>query len=187
MGATGHELGRKYTNHEWMYLHSSLRIKSVIHNAAKSVNRSILKKSRHLGFGVFEVHSSMPLCLRKLLKVSKWVCQPWALSNQLTDGGRGEDRDSESFEGVHFTFHTLQLIMSLKTIPPPEIGSTIRHSLYISLIYSLKILRNVIRRWQLTLWYSFVKLWRAALQFWTFVELTDRIKIQKTRILRFSA
>jgi len=40
-----------------MYLQS---IKSVKHNAAKSVNRSILKKSRHLGFGVFIVHSSMP-------------------------------------------------------------------------------------------------------------------------------
>ncbi len=39
-----------------MYLHS---IKSVKHNAAKSVNRSILKKSRHIGFGVFIVHSSM--------------------------------------------------------------------------------------------------------------------------------
>ncbi len=35
-------------------------IKYVKHNAAKSVNRSILKKSRHIGFGVFIVHSSMP-------------------------------------------------------------------------------------------------------------------------------
>ncbi len=34
-------------------------IKSVNHNAAKSVNRSILKKNRHLGLGVFIVHSSM--------------------------------------------------------------------------------------------------------------------------------
>jgi hypothetical protein len=34
-------------------------IKSVKDNAAKSINRSILKKSRHLGFGVFIVHSSM--------------------------------------------------------------------------------------------------------------------------------
>jgi hypothetical protein len=39
-----------------MYLQS---IKSVKHNAAKSVNRSILKKSRHIRFGVFIVHSSM--------------------------------------------------------------------------------------------------------------------------------
>ncbi len=36
-------------------------IKSVKHNAAKSVNRSILKKSRHIGFGVFIVQSSMEL------------------------------------------------------------------------------------------------------------------------------
>ncbi len=40
-----------------MYLQS---IKSVKHNPAKSVKkRSILKKSRHKGFGVFIVHSSM--------------------------------------------------------------------------------------------------------------------------------
>ncbi len=43
-----------------MYLQS---IKSVKHNAAKSVNGSILKKSRHLGFGVFTVHSSMAFSL----------------------------------------------------------------------------------------------------------------------------
>jgi len=41
---------------EWKYLQS---IKSVKHNAANSVNRSILKKSWHIGFGVFIVHSSM--------------------------------------------------------------------------------------------------------------------------------
>jgi hypothetical protein len=41
-----------------MYLQS---IKSGKHNAAKSVNRSILKKSRHIGCGVFIVHSSMIL------------------------------------------------------------------------------------------------------------------------------
>ncbi len=39
-----------------MFLQS---IKSVKHNAAKSVNRSILKKSQQLGFGVIIVHSSM--------------------------------------------------------------------------------------------------------------------------------
>jgi hypothetical protein len=39
-----------------MYLQS---IKSVKHNVAKSVNRSILKQSRHLGFGVFTAHSPM--------------------------------------------------------------------------------------------------------------------------------
>ncbi len=51
-GATVHKL--------WMYLNS---IKSVKHNAAKSVNRSFLKKSRHLGLGVFIVHSSMRFIL----------------------------------------------------------------------------------------------------------------------------
>ncbi len=56
-----------------MYLQS---IKSVEHNAAKSVNRSILKKSRHLGFCVFIVHSSLgqtndhlPNCMFKMLTV----------------------------------------------------------------------------------------------------------------------
>jgi hypothetical protein len=39
-----------------MYLQS---IKSVKQNAAKYVNRSTEKKSRHIGFGVFIVHSSM--------------------------------------------------------------------------------------------------------------------------------
>jgi hypothetical protein len=39
-----------------MYLQS---IKSVKHNATKSVYRSILKKSRHYGFSVFIVNSSM--------------------------------------------------------------------------------------------------------------------------------
>ncbi len=39
-----------------MYLQS---IKSVKHSAAKSINRSILKKSRHIGFGVFIVNWSM--------------------------------------------------------------------------------------------------------------------------------
>jgi hypothetical protein len=52
MGATTvHKLGRN-TNYE--YIQS---IKSVNHNAAKSVNWSILKKSQHIGFGI--VHSSM--------------------------------------------------------------------------------------------------------------------------------
>jgi hypothetical protein len=39
-----------------MYLQS---IKSGKDNAAKPVNRSILKKSRHIGFGVIIIHSSM--------------------------------------------------------------------------------------------------------------------------------
>ena len=42
-------------------------IKSVKHNAAKSVNRSILKKSRHIGFGVFIVHSSLAESIAPLL------------------------------------------------------------------------------------------------------------------------
>ncbi len=53
MGATVHKLGRKYQ------VNVSPVYKSVKHNAANSVNRSILKKSRHIGFDVFLVHSSM--------------------------------------------------------------------------------------------------------------------------------
>ncbi len=57
VGATVHKVSRKHQPwvNEWMFLQS---IKSVKHNAAKSTNRLILKKSRHLGFGVFIVHSS---------------------------------------------------------------------------------------------------------------------------------
>ncbi len=44
-----------------MYLQS---IQSVKHNAEKSVNRSILKKSRHIGFGIFIVRSSMCAAVR---------------------------------------------------------------------------------------------------------------------------
>ncbi len=51
-----------------MYLQS---IKSVNHNAAKSVNRSFLKKSRHIGFGVLIVHSSM---IRNHFSCVAWVC-----------------------------------------------------------------------------------------------------------------
>ncbi len=46
-------------------------IKSVKHNAAKSVSRSILKKSRHLEFGVFIVHSSMFSIINSLIIVGK--------------------------------------------------------------------------------------------------------------------
>jgi hypothetical protein len=55
MGATVHKLGRKYqpcVNVFPVY-------KICWTHAAKSVNRSILKKSRHLGCGVFIVHSSI--------------------------------------------------------------------------------------------------------------------------------
>ncbi len=43
-----------------MYL---LSIKSVKHNGANSVNWSILKKSRQIGFGVFIVHLSMGVAI----------------------------------------------------------------------------------------------------------------------------
>ncbi len=62
-----------------MYLQS---IKSVKNNAAMSVNRSILKKSRHIGFGVFIVHSSME---RKLYLYSPML----TLSPSLSPGVRG--------------------------------------------------------------------------------------------------
>ncbi len=55
------------TNNECMGLQS---INSVKHNATKSVNRSILKKSRQLGFGVFIVHSSMMKTDRESHKAS---------------------------------------------------------------------------------------------------------------------
>ncbi len=55
-GGNSSEAGRNTNHHEWMYLQS---IKSVKHNAAKFVERSILKKSRHMRFGVFIVQSSM--------------------------------------------------------------------------------------------------------------------------------
>jgi hypothetical protein len=55
MSATVHKLVEN-TNHEIMYFQS---IKSVKHSSTKSVNRSILKKSRHIGFGVFIVHPSI--------------------------------------------------------------------------------------------------------------------------------
>ncbi len=57
------QAGSKIQTTEWIYLQS---IKSVKHNAAKSVNCSILKKSRHIGFGVFIVHSSMVTDLRNI-------------------------------------------------------------------------------------------------------------------------
>ncbi len=44
MGGNSSQAGTKIPTNEWMYLQS---IKSVKHNAANSVNRSILKKSRH--------------------------------------------------------------------------------------------------------------------------------------------
>ncbi len=55
-GGNSSQAGSKIPTNESMYLQS---IKSVKHNPANSVNRSILKKSRHIGIGVFIVHSSM--------------------------------------------------------------------------------------------------------------------------------
>jgi hypothetical protein len=72
-----------------MYLQS---IKSVKHNAAKSVNRSILKKSRHVGFGVFIVHSSMPPPLVPLRIPHNIIhtSQPLYGSRTMRDGEGGE-------------------------------------------------------------------------------------------------
>ncbi len=72
-----------------MYLQS---IKPVIkHNAAKSVNRSILKKSRHIGFGVFIVHSSMPPALVPLCIPHNIVhtSQPLYGGRAMRDGEKG--------------------------------------------------------------------------------------------------
>jgi hypothetical protein len=56
-----------------MYLQS---LKSVKHNAAKSVNRSILKKSRHIGVGVLRVHSSLEMAI--------WMSKNWTELSTLT-------------------------------------------------------------------------------------------------------
>ncbi len=64
-GGNSSQAGSKIQTTELMYLQS---IKSVKHNAAKSVNRSILKKSRHIGFGAFIVHSFMLLTLVALFR-----------------------------------------------------------------------------------------------------------------------
>ncbi len=79
MGATVHKLGRKCQ--PWVNV-------SVKHNVAKSVNRSILKKSWHIGFSVFIIHSSMalPYChrlnmesdLQSLLGSSVYSGSHWA-------------------------------------------------------------------------------------------------------------
>ncbi len=50
--------GLKIQTTKWMYLQS---LKSVKQHVANSVNRSILKKSWHIGFDVFIVHSSVRL------------------------------------------------------------------------------------------------------------------------------
>jgi hypothetical protein len=56
-GGNSSQAGSKIPTNEWewMYLQS---IKSVKHNAAMSVNRSILKKSRHIGIGLLQFNPS---------------------------------------------------------------------------------------------------------------------------------
>jgi hypothetical protein len=78
-----------------MYLQS---IKSVKHNATVSVNRSMLKKRRHIGFGVFIVHSSM-LCriLRRKMGQSFIVGLPLSglitgIRVQMGGGGGGANK-----------------------------------------------------------------------------------------------
>ncbi len=70
-----------------MYLQS---IKSVKHNATKSVNRSILKKSRHIGFGVFIVHSSMLHSLTTMLAVIGKGSACYAHRQDRLRGRKGE-------------------------------------------------------------------------------------------------
>jgi hypothetical protein len=54
-GGNSSQAGSKIPTNEWMYLQS---IKSVKHNAAMYVNRSILKKSRHIGIGLLQCNLS---------------------------------------------------------------------------------------------------------------------------------
>ncbi len=54
-GGKSSQAGSKIPTNEWMYFHS---IKSVKHNAAMFVNRSILKKSRHIGIGLLQCNLS---------------------------------------------------------------------------------------------------------------------------------
>jgi hypothetical protein len=60
-----------------MYLQS---IKSVKHNAAKSVNRPILKEGQHIGFVVFINHSSMLALLLSCTSLSHKLCAQYCRS-----------------------------------------------------------------------------------------------------------
>jgi hypothetical protein len=53
-GGNSSQAGSKIPTNEWMYQ----SIKSVKHNAAMYVNRSILKKSRHIGIGLLQCNLS---------------------------------------------------------------------------------------------------------------------------------
>ncbi len=82
-----------------MYLPS---IKSVDHNAAKSVNRSILKKSRHIGFGVFIDHLSMAAVYRKQARYQLSYLYSWIIARPQTSktasGTLGTSRDRQPQE-----------------------------------------------------------------------------------------
>ncbi len=69
IAATVHKLGQKYQ----LWLNVSPVYKICQTHAAKSGNRSILKKSRHLGFGVFLVHSSMVRDEISMLEFKSWM------------------------------------------------------------------------------------------------------------------
>jgi hypothetical protein len=59
-GGNSSQAGSKIPTNEWMYLQS---IKSVKHNAAMLVNRSVLKKSRHKGIGLLQFNPSTEVAL----------------------------------------------------------------------------------------------------------------------------
>ncbi len=63
-----------------MYLQS---IKSVKNNAENAVNRSILKKSRLIGFGVFIVNSSMTLSIKFIFNACKACLAEHRLTGSL--------------------------------------------------------------------------------------------------------
>ncbi len=74
-----------------MYVQS---IKLVKHNAAKSVNRSILKKSRRIEFGVCIVHSSMVRTSGSMIEIRekeerRYARQHVAISRQSCWGVEG--------------------------------------------------------------------------------------------------
>ncbi len=102
-----------------MYLQS---IKSVEHNAAKSVNRSFLKKSRHIGFGVFIVHSSMASRVEKTPSQSR------------AEFGQGWSLEGPKFISVQLCVCACQLMKAegawgrdcncVRNQPPLEIEST---------------------------------------------------------------
>ncbi len=67
MGATVHKLGQKYQ--PWVNVSPVYKI--CLTQCRKVFNRSILKKSRHLGFGVLTVHLSMHVTIARCI----WQCK----------------------------------------------------------------------------------------------------------------